>query len=48
MLQKHKDDPKKIKIIFKHAEVMGNGLFADGHWFTDSKTNLKDNVSNII
>ena len=48
MLQKHRDDPKRIKIIFKHAELMGSELFANDQWFSDSETNLVDNVSNII
>ena len=45
VVQQHKHDPKKIKIIFKHGELMGSELFANDRWFTDNGTNLQDKVS---
>ena len=47
VIQGRRDKPSDITITFKNCDPLkGNEMFISATgWFTDSKTNLKDNVS---
>ena len=46
VLQGRRNKPSNITITFKDCNPLkGNEFFSDTRWFTDSGTNLQDNVS---